>query len=312
MSNRETLVRPISNGRKHYRAIPLAKTLLDEYCGNSHRDNAKRVQQELELNKHLQRSCHPSSPCHKKRFRSISRPMKTGINGKPKSSALRIESAADCRRARFTGNPPLTRTWFSANINPHRTKISPAVLMQDILTSAKRYESKYHDVGAAHYLAAQHYGKLNTALTTPVIIITGALGTTIFATLNHSPDQLWKMVAGSTSLLGTVLASLQAFYNYQGLAERHKRAGEKYRSLQRRFESFQMKFTLALPTERDSALTSFDLLKKELDEVAATSPSLPNRFYKRAQRDSREKRLKEQTTHRQGAAAISHAAPEQN
>jgi len=60
--------------------------------------------------------------------------------------------------------------------------------MNDILAKAKNYQKIYHDVGRAHYIAANFYSALNRLFGIPVIVITAVVGTTIaepsFAMLN--------------------------------------------------------------------------------------------------------------------------------
>src|SRR5579862_5042138 len=100
--------------------------------------------------------------------------------------------------------------------------------MDDILAKAKDYQKVYHDVGRAHYIAAGCYTKLNRIFGIPVVIITAVVGTTIFATLNASPDPKYKIAAGLFSLIGAVLAALQTSLGFADKAQKHKEAGENY------------------------------------------------------------------------------------
>ena len=117
--------------------------------------------------------------------------------------------------------------------------------MNDILSKANTYQQTYHDVGRAHYIAANYYARLNQVFGVPVIIITAVVGTTIFATLNDSPDPKWKILAGLVSLAGAVLAALQTSLGFSETAQKHKEAGESYRAMQRCFETFQLKYAEA-------------------------------------------------------------------
>lgn len=69
--------------------------------------------------------------------------------------------------------------------------------MNDILTKAKMYQKTYHDLGRDHYIAANFYAAFNRLFGVPIIRNTAVVGTTIFATLNDSPEPKWKISAGS-------------------------------------------------------------------------------------------------------------------
>src|SRR3569833_221381 len=165
--------------------------------------------------------------------------------------------------------------------------------MKDILDKAKTYQKTYHDVGRAHYIAANFYAALNTIFGVPVIIITAVVGTTIFATLNDSHSPTWKIGAGLFSLAGTVLASLQTSLGLANTSQKHKTAGENYRAIQRRFETFQLKFAGAADTMRASALADYEHLMHELDEFPKKCPTLPDWCYEKAKREALKKTAKE-------------------
>jgi hypothetical protein len=158
--------------------------------------------------------------------------------------------------------------------------------MNDILAKAKTYQKTYHDVGRAHYIAANYYAALNRLFGVPVIVITAMVGTTIFATLNESPDPKWKIAAGLFSLIGTVLASLQTSLGFANTAQKHKFAGENYRAIQRRFETFQLKFAEAGRELRTSAITEYERLTQELDEIPKKCPTVPDWCYEKAKREA--------------------------
>ena len=170
--------------------------------------------------------------------------------------------------------------------------------MKDLLTKAKDYQKVYHDVGRAHYLAASFYTSLNRCFGIPVIIITAVVGTTIFATLNDSPDPKWKILAGIISLAGTVLASLQTSLGFADTAQKHKEAGENYRAIQRKFETFQLKFALAGDDHRAAALLEYEDLSKQLDQIPKKSPTVADRFYEKAKKEALKRQMIEQSEQR--------------
>ena len=157
--------------------------------------------------------------------------------------------------------------------------------MEDILAKALQFTDKYQIVGRAHYLAADHYARLNRLLGIPVIIITALVGTTIFSTLEQNPNSWLKIIAGLVSLVGTVFAALQTSLGYAQTAEKHKTAGETYRSVQRRFEIFELKFKLAGPDNRETAMNKLEDLVEKLEEVAKNFPTVSDKYYNIAKRE---------------------------
>jgi hypothetical protein len=163
--------------------------------------------------------------------------------------------------------------------------------MNEILNKALEYAAKYRVVGRAHYLAADHCLRLNKLFGIPVIIITAVVGTTIFGTLEHNPNLGLKILAGVVSLLGTVLAALQTTLGFAQTAEKHKAAGEAYRSLQRKFEMFELKYRPAGPDKRDTAISELEALVDKLQELPKSFPSVPDRYYKKAKAEEEPKQI---------------------
>ena len=157
--------------------------------------------------------------------------------------------------------------------------------MEDILTKALEFADKYRITGRAHYLSASYYAKLNRLFGIPVIIITAVVGTTIFGTLEQNPNSSFKIAAGLISIVGTVLATLQTTLGFAQIAEKHKAAGETYRSMQRRFELFELKFKATGPEVREIAMNQLEDLVEKLDEVAKNFPAMSDRFYSTAKRE---------------------------
>lgn len=154
--------------------------------------------------------------------------------------------------------------------------------MEDILDKALSYQRTYSIVGRSHYLASDHFARLNRWFGIPVVMITTILGTTIFGTLNESPDPSWRIVAGLLSLTGAVLAALQTSLGFAQRAERHKAVAGRYRSVKRRLELFCLKYAAAGPDQRETALAELEALNQFLEDLAAEAPSLPDRLYDRA------------------------------
>jgi len=130
--------------------------------------------------------------------------------------------------------------------------------MKDVLEKASEYRIRYGLLGRAHYLAAARLSRLNRLLGVPVIVITAVVGTTIFATLDRSPEPQWKILAGLVSLLGAVLSALQTSLGFAQTAERHKAVGTRYRAVRRRLELFELKYSNGIDEGRDKALPNWN------------------------------------------------------
>jgi hypothetical protein len=154
--------------------------------------------------------------------------------------------------------------------------------MKEILDKAREYETTYRVVGRAHYIAADRYTHFNRLFGVPVIIITAAVGTTIFGTLDQNPNPAWKIAAGLVSLAGTVLSSLQTSLGFAQTAEKHKAGGEAYRALRRRFEIFRLRYSEAHPEQREEAMTALEKIAADLAEVPKEFPTIPDRCYSKA------------------------------
>jgi len=163
--------------------------------------------------------------------------------------------------------------------------------MKEILDKSLEYAAKYRVIGRAHYLAADYYARLNKLLGIPVIVITAAVGTSIFGTFEHHPNARAKIVAGIVSLMGSVLAALQTTLGFAQMAEKHKAAGEAYRSLQRRFEMFELKFRPAALDKREPAISELATLVDKLQELPKAFPSVPDRQFRKAKAEEEPKQI---------------------
>src|SRR5262249_46272001 len=105
-------------------------------------------------------------------------------------------------------------------------------ILEDWHSSVRRLHFA-HNVEAARFeQLRRHLGFTATALSTVV-------GTTVFATLETSPNVYIKIVVGLLSIAAAVLGSLQTFLNYPELAEKHKIAAVEYGELKRTIKRLQ-------------------------------------------------------------------------
>jgi hypothetical protein len=158
--------------------------------------------------------------------------------------------------------------------------------VDDLLNKASELHRDYTIVARGHYLAADQKRALNNWFGGLVIVITAVVGTSaIFGALLESPDPFWRLVAGLVSLLGTVLASLQTWLGFAENSDKHKSAGEAYRAVSRSFAMFMLKHADSGPENRQVAFAELDTLVRRLSDLPKKFPSLPDRFYNKAQKD---------------------------
>jgi hypothetical protein len=139
----------------------------------------------------------------------------------------------------------------------------------------------------AQFLAGKRSHVMHQTLGIPVVVLTAAVGTTIFATFGTNPDSRWVIIAGLVSLLAAILAALQTFLGYAQRAERHRAAAVAYSQLKRDLDLLVTQFGVTAP----SATKALDALRPEIQRFAAIekeSGSVPDRYYDRARREERD------------------------
>lgn len=91
----------------------------------------------------------------------------------------------------------------------------------------------------SHNRAAAHYTRMHKAFGIPVVIVTTAVGTTVFSSVGqHEQNVALTIITGLMSLAAAVLSTLQTFLGYSANAERHKISAAKYGMLRRELELF--------------------------------------------------------------------------
>lgn len=76
-------------------------------------------------------------------------------------------------------------------------------------------------------------------------------------------------------------------------SEKHKAAGETYRSVRRKFEMFYLKFRPAESERGEEARRQLEEMVASLDEIAKSFPSVPYCCYERAKEEQRLKEASE-------------------
>lgn len=157
-------------------------------------------------------------------------------------------------------------------------------MIEKFVERAKAYVASYTAVSRAHYLASARYAKLNRWFGTPNIVCSTLAGTTVL-TKAAEADRFWLIFAGLLALCSAVLSALHSYLGFSSLSERHKAAGESYRNLKRRFETFIISYEHADQSKETEARNEYMALQDKIEEMAQFYPTLPDRCYDQAKRE---------------------------
>jgi hypothetical protein len=154
--------------------------------------------------------------------------------------------------------------------------------MQKTLELAEGYAKSALMNRAAHYRAAKIANQRHIFLGVPATLISTAVGTAIFASLNENPDNSLKIFAGLISLLGAAISALQTFFKFSELAEKHRLAGANYGDVKRKLDLFLLKYgAIGHPAESE-AVAELTQIAETLSRLAQESPDIPDGAYRKA------------------------------
>ena len=129
----------------------------------------------------------------------------------------------------------------------------------------------------AYYAKAERLRVWNYLLGIPVVIVTGVVGTAVFASLGRSTtvSAQAKVAIGAVTILAAVLAGVQTFTKLGEAAQQNGIAGDWYASIRRDIDQ-----ALSLPLAlRDSARDVVDGVRKEMNKASQKSPELGERWW---------------------------------
>lgn len=125
-----------------------------------------------------------------------------------------------------------------------------------------------------HYECGTRFSRLNYLLGIPTIVLTAAVGTAVFASLDTAAAGSARIIIGLVSILAAVLASLQTFLGFAQRADRHRAAGAGYGALRRSLEYLKT-FPPSDPKEFQREVSE---IQKQMDALAESSPEVPARM----------------------------------
>jgi hypothetical protein len=145
----------------------------------------------------------------------------------------------------------------------------------------KHWRFRAHRVQLAHYESARKFGHRHLWLGFPAIILSTVVGTSVFATLAKSADQVgrpWlQIIIGLLSVLSAVLASLQTFLRSSELAEKHRLAGARFANLK---HDLELLATMP-PPNSDQLRDALSVIEQRWAKLREESPNLPEKIWTR-------------------------------
>lgn len=130
----------------------------------------------------------------------------------------------------------------------------------------------------AHYQVASRLRMSHWWLGLPVVILTTAVGTSIFATLSDESVGVWpRVIVASITIGAAVLSGVQTFFAFGQRADQHVLAADWYSAIRRRIEQLQ-----GTPREwRGDARACLDEVRKEMNQVGSQFPEIGQKTWAR-------------------------------
>jgi hypothetical protein len=140
-----------------------------------------------------------------------------------------------------------------------------------------KWQKRARESQYSHNESAKYFENASYWLGVPVIVLSTVVGTTVFATLQKQVSLKIQIGLGTISVIAAILAGLQTFLRYSERAEKHRAVAAEYGAVRRQIEEI-----VALPLAfRGTPKDFLEQLRKKLDSLAQTAPSVPNRIWTR-------------------------------
>jgi hypothetical protein len=157
-----------------------------------------------------------------------------------------------------------------------------------ILRQAEKYRNAAHKSSRGHYKAADGLEAWHGRIGAPAALLSAIVATSIFATLAEDPGRAWRIATALISLAAAALASLQLFFNYTERSTQHRASAAAYASLRRELDLLLIRAEdseLPSPATRTNLLEALERVRIRFDELADSSPLIPDRAWKRAMKE---------------------------
>ncbi|MBI5924249.1 MAG: DUF4231 domain-containing protein [Aquabacterium sp.] len=130
------------------------------------------------------------------------------------------------------------------------------------------------------FLASNHSEKMHRRLGIPTVVLGTVVGTSVFASLDATPQAWVKIGIGLLSVASAVLAALQTFMGYTEKCTEHKAAAIRYGKLRRELEQY-----IACHKEGDNGDEAFLLdFRERWNETDSSAPTTSQRFHDAARK----------------------------
>lgn len=101
----------------------------------------------------------------------------------------------------------------------------------------------------AHMVLSERLRGKHMRLGIPAAVLSGIVGTSVFAAIGKDPSVYAQITVGTLSVLASVLATLGAFLNYLDLSAKHHHAGASFAEIRKELEEL-----LAFPPHDEAKL----------------------------------------------------------
>lgn len=137
----------------------------------------------------------------------------------------------------------------------------------------KQTAEKSNGLSILHSSATLKYQRINTALNIPVIILSTIVGaTSMSSSVIFGSWEYGSVIIGLISLFSGILKTVDSYFNFGQLLERHRVTSISYKKLYK-----ILSFELSLPRHQRTNLKTFmKFIKAEMDRLLEQSPELPD------------------------------------
>jgi hypothetical protein len=129
-----------------------------------------------------------------------------------------------------------------------------------------------------NYDAPSLFTRKNYWLGVPAVLLSAAVGTSVFAALGKNVDPLIQIAVGAVSVLAAVLSALQTFFRWGDLASKHRAAAAEYGALKREIDELLARYAAGAEV-LDEDVTR---VHERMDTLSRDVPELPQSTWRRA------------------------------
>jgi len=126
----------------------------------------------------------------------------------------------------------------------------------------------------AHERLSERYSRRHLHLGWPTIIFTAAASTTILVNLSNNVPNLVRYIACCLGFIAVTFASLQTFFGFSSLSQKHKTARDRFSNLRREMETILTKQS----SEKELEVL-IEKIREKWSIIQADSPNVPQAIH---------------------------------